>query len=277
LNISLAAIVLVAALLHATWNALLKGGADRAWTMTVMQTATLAVATVSLFFVPLPAPASWPWLAGGALLHAGYRASLVQAFGHGDLGEIYPISRGASPMMVTIAAALVAGDYPRPITLFGIALSSLGIMGLAGSGKRRLPTRAILAALSTAAFTASYTVVDGSGARRAGDPLAFIVWLFVLGGIGTLVWNLSRRPARKVAPTLKQVAIAVCGGLISTSAYGIVIWATTLGSMGAVSALRETSVVFALLMGRLFLNERVGPRRLFCCVAVALGCGCIAL
>jgi drug/metabolite transporter (DMT)-like permease len=277
LNISLAALVLVAALLHATWNALLKGGSDRAWTMTVMQTATLSVASVLLFFVPLPAVASWPWLVGGALLHAGYRASLVRAFGHGDLGEIYPISRGASPMMVTIVAALVAGDYPRPTTLFGIALSSLGIMGLGGSGKRRLPRRAMIAALSTAAFTASYTVVDGSGARRAGDPLAFIVWLFVLGGIGTLGWNMSRRPTRKTNPSFRQIAIAVCGGLISMTAYGIVIWASTLGSMGAVSALRETSVVFAVLMGRLFLGERVGPRRLLCCTAVAIGCGCIAL
>ena len=256
---------------------MLKGGSDRAWTMTVMQAATLSVASVLLFFVPLPAVASWPWLIGGALLHAGYRASLVRAFGHGDLGEIYPISRGASPMMVTIAAALVAGDYPRPMTLIGIALSSLGIMGLGGTGKRRLPRRAMIAALSTAAFTASYTVVDGSGARRAGDPLAFIVWLFVLGGIGTVVWNMSRPSTRKVDPTFKQICIAICGGLISMSAYGIVIWASTLGSMGAVSALRETSVVFAVLMGRLFLNERVGPRRLFCCVAVAIGCGCIAL
>ncbi len=118
----------------------------------------------------------------------------------------------------------------------------------------------------TAALTASYTIVDGTGARRAGSALSFIVWLFLLGGVGTVVWALLTRRGR-----------AVMGGVVSMAAYGCAIWASAHGVMGAVSALRETSVVFAALIGRTFLNEAMGGRRLISCAIVALGCACIAL
>lgn len=268
-------LVLMAAILHASWNAMLKGGSDRAWTMTVMQMTTLAASAAVLPFLPLPATASWPWLLGGALTHAGYRVSLVRAFGQGDLGEIYPISRGASPIMVTAGAAMVDGERPGWLVLAGVLLNSVGIIALRRAGARRLPATALAAALMTAAFTACYTVVDGTGARLAGSALSFIVWLFFLGGLGTVGWNLLHRQGT-ARPAYRETIRAVIGGLISMGAYGCVIWASAHGVMGAVSALRETSVIFAALIGRIFLNERLGAHRLICCLVVAAGCACIA-
>ena len=271
----LAGLVLLAAVLHASWNAMLKSGSDRHWTMTVMQMTTLGVSAAFLPFMPLPAAESWPWLIGGALTHAGYRASLVRAFGHGDLGEIYPISRGASPIMVTAGAAVVAGDHPGWTVLAGILLNSAGIMALRRSGSRRLPTKALVAALMTAAFTAAYTVIDGTGAQLAGSAFSFIAWLFFLGGVGTVAWNVSQRRGR-VRPAHRETMLAVAGGVVSMLAYGTVIWASAHGAMGAVSALRETSVIFAALIAHFFLKETLGPKRLASCVVVALGCMCIA-
>jgi drug/metabolite transporter (DMT)-like permease len=272
----LASLVLLAAVLHASWNAMLKGGRDRVWTMMVMQMVTLTVSAVALPFLPLPSAASWPWLAAGALTHAGYRASLVRAFGHGELGEIYPISRGASPIMVTAGAAIVDGDHPGWVGLAGILLNSIGIMTLRRSGTHRLSGPALVAALMTAACTASYTIMDGTGARLAGAPLSFIVWLFFLGGLGTVAWSLLLRRGR-IRPPIRETGRAVMAGMMSMAAYGCVIWASAHGTMGSVAALRETSVVFAVLIGRLFLNETLGGQRLVSCTVVAAGCACIAL
>ena len=165
----LACLVLLAAALHATWNAMLKGGRDRAWTMMIMLLTTLPVSAVALLFLPMPAAAGWHWLIGGALTHAGYRVSLVRAFRHGELGEIYPISRGASPMMVTAGFAIVDGDHPNWLSLAGIPMISAGITALRQSDERRLPPAALISALMTAAFTASCTIVHGIEARQAGS------------------------------------------------------------------------------------------------------------
>ena len=278
MNPAVLVLVLSAALLHASWNGMLKGALDRRWMTIVMQLTAMAAAGGVALFLPLPAPHSWPWLVAGASLHIGYSVFLVRAISLGELGEIYPISRGASPVMVTAVAALAAHDRLTWPQILGIAVVSAAIVSLRRGRARTLPLTALLAALGTAAFTAGYTVVDGMGARQSGQVASYITWLWVLDGVFVGGWFLlARRPESDQRPSLKQTLMAALAGLISMAAYSAVIWATTLGALGAVSALRETSVLFAALIGALFLGERLTLGRVAACVAIAAGALFIAL
>jgi drug/metabolite transporter (DMT)-like permease len=277
------ALVLMAALLHATWNAMLKRSGDRRWTTIAMQFGPLGIAGVVAMFLPFPAAHSWPWLLAGAVLHIGYQVFLVWALGLGELGEIYPISRGASPMLVAAGAALTTGDHLSWRQGLGIIVVSVGIISLRRGGGRRLPLTALGVALGTAAFTAGYTVVDSLGARGAGpDPAhlgAYLAWLSVLDGLCIGGFFLLAVPplAGDPKPDLRQTLVGAAAGLISMIAYGVVILATTLGAMGAVSALRETSVLFAALIGAVFLGERLTVVRLAACATIVAGAFLIAL
>jgi len=278
LNPAILALVLLAAVLHASWNALLKGAADRVWTTILMQLASLAVALVAVFFLPLPALHSWPWLVAGAVLHIGYNLCLIRALGLGDLGEIYPISRGASPVMVAVGGVLVAHDHLSWRQLVGIAVVSIGIISLRRGGVRRLPVSAIGVALGTAAFTACYTLADGMGARQSGGVAAYIAWLWVLDGVFIGGWFLvANRKTQRPRPNFKQIVTGCVGGLVAMIAYSAVILATTLGALGPVSALRETSVLFAALIGAVFLGERLSLARLASCLAITAGAVFIAV
>ncbi len=278
MNPAILALVLLAAVLHATWNALLKGAADRVWTTIIMQLAAMVPALAAVVFLPVPALQSWPWLVAGAVLHIGYNLFLIRALGLGDLGEIYPISRGASPVMVAAGGMLFAHDHLSPRQLLGIAIVSIGIISLRRGGARRLPVSAILVALGTAAFTACYTLADGMGARQANDVAAYIAWLWVLDGLfvggGFLIVH---RGSQRPRPSFRQVLTGCAGGLVAMAAYSAVILATTLGALGPVSALRETSVLFAALIGAVFLGERLSLARLAACLAITAGAVFIAV
>lgn len=272
------ALVLAAALLHASWNALLKQAGDRRWMTIVMQLTSMAVAAVVAVFLPLPALHSWPWLVAGAIVHIGYNIFLVRALSLGDLGEIYPISRGASPVMVAAGAAIVAHDHLSPQQLAGIAVVSAGIISLRRGGGRALPAMALPVALCTAGFTAAYTIIDGMGARQSAGVGSYIAWLWVLDGVFTGGWFLlARRRDGGARPSLAQTTTSAVGGLIAMAAYSAVILATTLGALGAVSALRETSVLFAAVIGALFLGERLTVARLLSCLAIVSGSVIISL
>jgi len=180
-----AILVLFAALLHASWNALLKGGRDGLWTMTVMGIATCLACAILLPFMPSPAIASWPYIAGSALLHVGYNAFLVRAYRRGDFGSVYPIARGSSPLLVTLGAALVAKEWPPLSGIAGILLVSGGIISLAFRG-RRLPESGIFYALGTGVFIAAYSITDGMGGRLSGNTVSYTLWLCLLWGATAL-------------------------------------------------------------------------------------------
>jgi drug/metabolite transporter (DMT)-like permease len=265
------ALVLASALLHASWNALLKGGVDRLRSATLM-TLSAGVASVPIAcLLPAPRPASWGYIGLSAALHVVYNLLLLAAYRHGDLGVSYPVARGTSPLLVAAGAAATAGEDLAPPALAGIALISLGIAALAFERGRHLAERSLVAALLTGVSIASYTVVDGLGARASGDARAYAAWLFLLMGLPMpLILVASRGHARDLRLD-GQAMGSVVGGIVSLVAYAIVIWAASVSPMGMVSALRETSVVFAALLGRLFLGERLGPRRLAACSVVAAG------
>lgn len=264
-------LVLASAVMHAGWNAVLKGGDDRLRSVSIMAMATALLGAGLAVALPNPRPASWACLAISSALHVGYNLLLVVAYREGDLGVAYPIARGSSPMLVTLGAAVAAGERLGASTLLGIGLISAGIVGLAREKGRNTSSRALVTALATGLVIASYTVVDGLGARRSGDPRSYAAWLFLLFGLPMAPILLARRGLAATFRPDAEMARSAMGGAVSMLAYAIVIWAASIAPMGEVSALRETSVVFAALFGRMFLGERLGPRRLASCLVVAAG------
>lgn len=268
--ISTVSLVLFAALLHAGWNALLRGGADRLWSMTVMCLAVAATCIVLALFMPVPAQASWPYAVLSGVLHVGYNLFLVRSYRMGDLGQTYPVARGSSPILIALGAAIFAGEHIQASALAGICLVSGGIILLAFSkGKLAMPS--LPYALGTGAFIAAYSVTDGIGARLSGAPMAYTVWMCVLWGVLMPMVYIARRGARSLFAYRPGMATAAAGGLVSLLAYGIVIQAMTDAPMGMVSALRETSVLFAALIGWFFLDESLTVRKVLACTIIAAG------
>lgn len=263
-------LVLFAALLHASWNAALRGGADRLWSMTIMCVAVAIVSIATAVFLQAPAKASWFYAALSAVLHVGYNLFLVRSYKVGDLGQTYPISRGSSPILITLAASVFAGETVGAVAMFGILLVSGGIISLAFKG-RKLAVPSLPYALGTGCFIAAYSVTDGIGVRLSGAPMAYTVWMCALWGVLMPLVYVGIRDTKSLVTLRPGFMTAFIGGLVSLLAYGIVIYAMSAAPMGAVSALRETSVLFAALIGYFFLGETLTVRKILACAVIAIG------
>ncbi len=266
-------LVLSAAFMHAAWNALLRGGADRAQSMAIINATLGAGGVLLLAIVGLPAPASAIYVVASGILHWLYVALLTRTYRSGDLGETYPIARGSSPALVALSASVVAGEWLSMIAALGVALVCIGIFTLAAA-KGRLPAMNLPPALATGVSIAAYTIVDGLGVRASGNWLGYTGAMFSFS-IAIPVWFVARRGAASLAAPIGEMGKAAGGGLISLAAYGAIIWAMQANAMGAVSALRETSVVFAALLGAIFLNERLTRLRIVACCIIAAGAACV--
>lgn len=263
-------LVLFAALLHASWNAMLRGGTDRLWSMTIMCMAIAVASAIVATLLAPPARASWFYAGLSAVLHVGYNLFLVRSYKSGDLGQTYPIARGVSPILIVLAASLFAGERVAPSGLLGITLVSTGILSLAFTWRRRtLPN--LPYALGTGFFIAAYSVVDGIGVRLSEAPMAYTAWMCLLWGVMMPMVYIGLRDTQSLFALRPGFAVAVAGGLVSLLAYGVVIYAMAHAPMGAVSALRETSVMFAALIGYVFLGEALTLRKLLACAVIALG------
>jgi drug/metabolite transporter (DMT)-like permease len=273
MTLSVIALVLAAALLHASWNALLKSSHDRLASLSLMTLGAGLGAIPLVLWRPWPQAESWFYILLSGLLHTGYNLFLIRAYRIGDFGQSDPIARGSSPLLVALGAAVFAGEQLGIYTVIGIALVSLGIVSLANlrAMRRREHLSGPLAALATGAFIAAYTITDGIGARLAGDAIAYAGWLFVADSIPLALLYQYKHGRSPVVLSHKDTWIGLAGGVMSLLAYGIVIWAVTLAPMGMVSALRETSVLFALLIGTLFLGEKLTLRRVLSCAVIAAG------
>jgi drug/metabolite transporter (DMT)-like permease len=265
--------VIAAALLHAVWNAVVKGGQDKILSLAAVLFGHLPMALAALAFVPAPAPASYPYILGGAVLHAGYQVFLIQSYNRGDLTQVYPISRGSAPLIVALFSIAVLGVTLTANEMLAIGLIAAGIISLAlvrrADGQRN--GMAALLALVTGCFIASYSIVDGLGARLAGTSLGFYAWLTVGNCIIMAGYIAMRAPGtfRKIpGPGLK---LFVFGGGASFIAYALVTWAFTQAPLALVTALRETSIVFALLIGVFFLKERLDLMKVFSTMTTLAG------
>lgn len=265
-----APLVLFAALLHATWNAFLRGSPDRLWSVTVMSLATTALSAPVVILAPGPAPASWAFLATSALLQVGYSLVLAQAYVFGGLSQVYPLIRGTIPVMVTVGGYAFGGGALRPVSLLGIGLVSGGVLSLS-LGRRGLDRRSVLLALATAALAAAYVTVDGLGAKLSGSPLSYSAWIFLIYGlILPMIFMGVRRQVPAGLPTWAGLQ-ALLGGLVSFIGYLAMVCALAVGPLGAVAALRETSIVFSAILARTVLGERLSAARVVGCFMVALG------
>ena len=270
-------LALLAAFLHAGWNALVKSSSDRLLVLSAVALMQSATGALMILFVPPPAPSSWPMIILSTLFHYLYYTFLYQAYRFGDLSQIYPLARGLAPVLVAVGAAIFANEILPVLSILGVIIASIGIASIAflheSSLKNNLP--ALLFATGTGIIIAGYTVADGIGVRLSGSPFGYIAWLFFLE-FPIVMFVFFRRRKRLMASWKLEWKHFVGTGLSSVFAYGIVIYAVAYAPMAAISALRETSVIMAALIGTLVLGERPWEQRVAAAVFVASGVALIA-
>lgn len=256
--------VLAAAFLHAAWNAIVRGGRDRTTSMAAVVLGQAVIGAICLPFLPLPAAESWPWLGAGVLLHLGYQLFLIEAYKTGGLSEVYPLARGAAPLIVAGVSVLVLGTVLSVAEWVGIVFISCGLASLVivgAGGVYKLPARATLMALGASVFIAAYSIIDGLGARVSGSPVAFFGWLTLINaGVFFALVPLWKPREIRAVPAAWRVMLV--GGFASFAAYALVVWAFTQAPIATVAALRETSILFAIAIGVGVLNERLDAKRI---------------
>jgi drug/metabolite transporter (DMT)-like permease len=271
-------VVLGAAVLHATWNALVKHGGDPFLRLAVVNLTGSAICLPFLFVVDPPVAGAWPWLLASIAIHIGYCSLLCLGYRLGDLSQVYPVARGVAPPLVALLGWLVAGERPGLSGLLALGLISGGIM-LIAVGKRSpgQSARPLLLALACGGAIGTYTICDGLGIRAAQGTFEYIFWFFFFDGLpfGLGVLWFRRRHLRAALPRL--LAPAVGGGVLSFLAYGLVIWAMRTTPMAYVSGLRETSVILATIIGTRLLGEPFGRERVTAACIVAGGIGLLKL
>jgi drug/metabolite transporter (DMT)-like permease len=268
LTLPVTAAVLGAALLHAAWNALVKGSADKQLDSYAVAAGSGLLALLALPFLPLPAPAAWPWLAGSAAVHILYFVFLAGAYRWGELSYVYPVMRGGGPMIVALTGGLAFREILQPAEWLGVALVCAGILAFASGAHDR---RATLFAIANAFVIGAYTLIDAAGARASGAPVSYAFWFFVANGLVICLLGLVQRGSALPAYFQRHWLRALAGGACALGAYSIALWAMTRAPVALVAVLRETSVIFAAVIGALVFREKMTRRRLVATGAVLAG------
>ncbi len=272
MSLAVSMAVLLAALLHASWNAMIKGGGDVLHDTAGIIVGAMLIGLPFLFVVPVPTAAAWPFIIASVTVHLAYYWLMISAYRVGDLSLVYPLMRGVAPLITAVAGIAVLGEMPAAMAWLGMLLVSGGVFMLGYRALGHAPSRAaVVFALANAAVIALYTLIDGQGARISGDAWSYIVWLFVLDGIPFSLWMLAKRRATFIAHLRSRSRRSLIGGGLSAAAYAISVWAMTKAPVALVASLRETSVLFATLIGARLLHERLSARRWSGVIAVVLG------
>jgi uncharacterized membrane protein len=266
--------VLGAALLHAGWNALVKGSEDKQLDTLAVAASSGVLAAALAPFLPAPAPASWPWLAGSTAVHILYFGFLAGAYRWGELSYVYPVMRGGGPMIVAASGALAFAEILDPSEWLGVALISIGIVALASGAHDR---RATAFALANAVVIGAYTLIDAAGARASAAPVSYTLWFFVANGVVITGMGLALRGRAVPAYFRRHWLRAAVGGACALGAYCIALWAMTRAPVALVAVLRETSVLFAAVLGAAVLKEKITRRRLVATGAVLAGLAALKL
>ena len=260
--------VLGAALLHAGWNALVKASEDSQLDTFAVAAASGLLALAIAPFLPAPAPASWPWLAGSTAVHILYFGFLAGAYRWGELSYVYPVMRGGGPMIVAATGALAFREILELNEWLGVLLICAGILAFASGAHDR---RATAFALANAVVIGAYTLIDAAGARASAAPVSYTLWFFVANGVVITAIGLAVRGRAVPAYFRRHWLRAAAGGACALGAYGIALWAMTRAPVALVAVLRETSVIFAAALGALVLKEKLTRRRLVATGAVLAG------
>ncbi len=264
--------VLFAAFLHASWNAVIRAGGDRFQGMLLLTLSQGLMGLVMAGFVPLPKGEVWAWLLFSGVFHAGYKIFLAAAYKHGDLSRVYPIARGAAPMVVVLVGFFLLDDQLVAKEYAGIALIGSGVILMAGGVFSSGESRALIPfALGSALCTAGYTMVDGLGARVAGNATQYTAWLFIFDAMIFSVVSLGTRGPQVFAASRRRWMVGMLAGALSLLTYWIVIWAMTMAPVAMVAALRETSVLFGVLIGVVWMKERASAGKLVAALVILAG------
>ncbi len=266
------AIVILAALLHASWNVLVKVSTDRVVALALLQALMGVMGIVLLVFVPFPAQGSWPYAFASGVLHTGYNLFLARSYKFGDLGLVYPLARGTAPLLTLGGTLIFTHDTLSPLAMAGVIVLIIGIWLMALSRSVFSAQRVTIGfALTTSLFIGCYTVVDGLGARAAGDATAYTGLLYLFDAIGMIIAAAFLRGRGALITVAATWKTGIVGALLSGSAYWIVIWAMAHAPIAAVAAVRETSVLFALLFSSRVLKEQFSWQRVVGVLCVVAG------
>jgi len=268
LTLPVAAAVLGAALLHAAWNAMVKGSEDKQLDTFAVAAGSGFLALLALPFLPLPAAAAWPWLVGSAAVHILYFVFLAGAYRWGELSYVYPVMRGGGPMIVALTGVLSFREVLQAGEWLGVILISAGILAFASGAHDR---RATLFALANAVVIGAYTLIDAMGARLSGAPVSYTFWFFVLNAVVISMLGAVQRGSALPAYLRRHWLRALAGGACALGAYSIALWAMTRAPVALVAVLRETSVIFAAVIGAVAFKEKLTRPRLVATGAVLAG------
>jgi drug/metabolite transporter (DMT)-like permease len=258
MTLTVFALVLFAAFLHAGWNALIKLGASKVTGMLILTLVQGGIGLVIALTRDWPEPHVWLWLLGSGLFHSGYKLFLAFAYEQGDLSRVYPIARGAAPLAVTLIGAAFLADRISGAEYVGIFVLGLGIIVMAhGAFSNGESRRLVPLALGSALMTAGYTLVDGLGARVSGDAVMYVAWLFVLDAVFFTPTCMALRGRGVFRANGRDWAVGALAAIGSYGAYAIAVWAMTQAPIALVAALRETSILFAVLIGWLVFRDRM--------------------
>ena len=270
LSLPVTVAVLAAAVTHATWNAVAHGIKDQTLAFGLIGAGGIIVAVPLVIVVAAPRPGAWPYLLGSVAIHVFYNLLLMRSYRYGEFGQVYPLARGLSPLVVTILAAVFVGEHLALHQVAGVLIVSAGLAALVFVG--RWPGRVVvLAAVGTGLTIAAYTTVDGVGVRLSASPVGYIGWLMVLQSLCVPMFALVRRRDVLAKQRLRVLVSGVAAGALSVLAYGLVLWAQTRGALAPIAALRETSVIFGAIIGMLVFREPFGRARIVATVLVVAG------
>jgi drug/metabolite transporter (DMT)-like permease len=296
LPLSVTLVVLAAAVTHATWNAIAHGIKDQLLAFGLIGAGGILVAIPLVIVSPLPLSACWPYLLASIVIHVFYNLLLMRSYRHGEFGQVYPLARGTSPLVVTVLAAVFVAERPSAAQVAGVLVvsSGLALLVLAGRTGRRAAARvgagggsgggagrgggrgigrtALIAAVGTGLTIAAYTTVDGLGVRLSGSSVAYIGWLMLLESLCVPAWALARRRHELLSGTSRRVlGSGLLAGGLSVLAYGLVLWAQTRGDLAPIAALRETSVIFGAVIATVVFREPFGRWRIAATLLVVIG------
>ncbi|WP_159871636.1 MULTISPECIES: DMT family transporter [unclassified Raoultella] len=270
MTINVFCILLFAALLHASWNAIVKASGDKMYAAISVSGSAAVIALLLLPFAPQPTLASVPYLVLSSALQVVYTVLVAKTYQVSDMSQTYPLMRGTAPLLVAVVSVVFLGDRLSPLAWSGIGVICLAILAMAYNG-RASSRRGVVLALINACFIAGYTLVDGTGVRLSGSALGYTLWSFLMNGSCLLGWAMvSRR--HEVSRYLRQHwHKGLLGGVSTMGSYGLALWAMTQAPLAVVAALRETSILFGALIAFVLLKERVIPLRIAAACGIAAG------
>ncbi|TCM14410.1 EamA-like transporter family protein [Novosphingobium sp. PhB165] len=276
MNATVFCIVLFAAALHASWNAIVKRGGDTLLTTILVTGSAALIAAVGLPFLPPPSVESWPFIAASSLFQIAYFVLVARTYRIADMSLTYPMMRGTAPLLVALASLVLIGEPLSQSAWLGVGIICAGILSMAGAA--RSGNRAGVAlALGNAVVIAGYTLIDGIGVRRSGAAAAYTLWIFLLTGVVLVGWALFRRRAGILSYAGRNWAFGLLGGTGTIGSYGLALWAMTVAPVAVVAALRETSILFGVAIAALILREKVGLAKIIGVCVIAVGAGALRL